>query len=51
VPRPIDERPSVEASKRVEEIKSLHKQVKVKIEKSNVSYQAQGNKHKKKVVF
>jgi len=38
IPRPLDEKPSVEASKRVEEIKHLHEQVKLKIEKSNASY-------------
>jgi len=51
IPRPLDEKPSVEASKRVEEIKRLHEQVKLKIEKSNASYQSQANKPNKKVVF
>jgi len=51
IPRPMDEKPSVEASKRVEEIKQLHEQVKLKIEKSNASYQAHANKHKRRVVF
>jgi len=50
-PRPLDEKSSVEASKRVEEIKCLHEQVKLKIKKSNSSYQAQANKHKKNVAF
>ena len=50
-PRALNEKPSVEASKRVEEIKHLHDQVKLRIEKSNASYQAQANKHKKRVVF
>jgi len=49
--RPLNETPSVEASKRVEEIKHLHEQVKLRIEISNASYQAQANKHKKRVVF
>ena len=44
-----DERPSVEASKREEEIQILHELVKTKIEKSNASYQE--NKHKKRLVF
>jgi len=51
IPRPMDEKPSVEANKRVKEIKHLHKQVKLKIEKSNASYQTQANKHKRRVVF
>ena len=50
-PRSLNEKPSVEASKRVEEIKHLHQQDKLRIEKSNASYQAQANKHKKRVVF
>jgi len=37
-PRPLDGKPSVEADKRVEEIKHLHERVKSKIEKSNASY-------------
>jgi len=40
IPRPLDEKLSVEASKWVEEIKRLHEQLKLKIEKSNASYQA-----------
>ena len=51
IPRLMDEKPSVEASKRVEEIKHLHEQVKLKIEKSNASYKAHTNKHKRRVVF
>jgi len=50
-PRPLESKPSPEASKRVEEIQHLHEQVKLRIEKSNASYQAQANKHKRKVVF
>ena len=42
---------AVEADKRVEEIKHLHEGVKLRIEKSNASYQAQANKHKRRVVF
>jgi len=37
IPRPSDEKLSVEASKRVEEIKHLHEQVKLKTKKSNAS--------------
>jgi len=35
----------------VEEIQHLHEQVRLRIEKSNASYQAQANKHKRRVVF
>ena len=38
IPRPLDEKLSVDTSKRVEGIKHLHEQVKLKIEKSNASY-------------
>jgi len=51
IPRPLDEKLCMEASKRVDEIKRFHEQAKLKIEKSNASYQAQANKHKKRVVF
>jgi len=51
VPRPLDQKPSVDAKERVEEIQKIHEQVKVGIEKSNLSYQAHANKHKKKTVF
>ena len=37
VPRPLDGKPSVEADKRVEEIKRLHERVKEKIEKCLLS--------------
>jgi len=47
----MDEKPSVEANKRVEEIQKLHELVKSKKEKSNASCQAQANKYKKRVVF
>jgi len=50
-PRSFGEKPSMEASKRMEEIQKLPKPVKVKIKKSNASYQAQANKHKKRMVF
>jgi len=48
--RVVDEKPSAEASKRVKEIQKLYKQVTTRIEKSNFSYQAQANKHKKRRV-
>jgi len=50
-PRPLESKPSPEANKRAAEIQQLHQQVKMRIEKSNASYQAQANKHKRKVVF
>jgi len=51
VPRGMNEKPNMEASKRVEEIQKLHEMAKSKIEKANASYQEQANKHKKRVVF
>jgi len=50
-PRPLDQKPSAHAAARVEEIKKIHKLVRSRIEKTNASYQAQANKHKKKKVF
>jgi len=49
--RPLDKKSSVEANKIVGEIKHLHKQFKLNIEKFNASYQSQANKHKRRVVF
>jgi len=49
--RLMDEKSIVDASKRVEEIKHLHEQVKLKTKKSNASYQAQASKYKRRVVF
>jgi len=51
VSKAMNEKPSVEASKRVEEIQRLHELFKSNIEKSIASYQAQANKHKKRVAF
>jgi len=51
LPKSMDENPSVEASKRVEKIKNHHEQVKLNIKKSDASYQAQANKHERRVVF
>ena len=51
VPRGMNEKPHEEASKRVEEIQKLHEMVKLKIERTNASYEKQANKHKKKVIF
>ena len=51
VPRAMNEKLSVEVRKRVEEIQTLYELVKIKIEKSNASYQAQVNKHKRRAVF
>jgi len=51
VARPLENKPSPEASKRVQEIKHLDEKVRRKIEKSNESYQAQANRQKRKVVF
>jgi len=51
VPKAVDEKPSVEASKIVEEIQKLQELVKSNIAKFNASHQTQANKHKKRVVF
>jgi len=45
VPRPLDQKPSVEVDQRVEEIKKLHERVKDRMEKINTTYSAQANKH------
>jgi len=50
-PRPMDSKPNVEATKRVQEIQELYKKIKGKIEQSNASYQAQANKHRRKIIF
>jgi len=49
-PRPLDQKPSVDAAARVEEIQKFHELVKARIEKTNASYEAQANKHRRKVV-
>jgi len=50
-PRPLDQKPSADATSRVEEIKKIHELMRSKIEKTNEAYQAQTNKYKKKMVF
>jgi len=50
-PRPSDQKPSADAATRVEEVQKIHELVRRRVEKTNASYQAQANKHKKKVVF
>jgi len=49
--RPLDQKPSADAASRVEEIKKIHELVRSKIKKTNEAYQAQADKHKKKMVF
>ena len=51
VPRPLDYRPSADAEQRVKEIQQLHEKVRARIEKSNLSYAAQANKHRRQRVF
>jgi len=51
IPWPLDQKPSADAAVRVEEIRMIHELVRSRIEKTNASYQAHANKHKKKVVF
>ena len=49
-PRPSDQKPSSDATARVEEIQKLHELVKARIEKTNASYEAQANKHRRKII-
>ena len=51
IPRPLHQKPSADATSRVEEIKRIRELVRSKIEKTNEANQAQANKHKKKMVF
>jgi len=51
VPRPLYQKLSANVEDRIKEIHKLHEQVKQKIKKSNLTYQAQANKHRKRVVF
>jgi len=50
-PRRMDHKPNVDAAIRVEQIKKTNELVRRKIGKTNAAYQAQANKHKKRVVF
>ena len=50
-PRPQDQKPHVDATTRVKEIQKLHELVKARIEKTNAAYEANANKHRRKVVF
>jgi len=51
VPRPLEQRPHVDANQRVDEIKQLHERVRAKIEKSNATYATQVNKGRKRRTF
>jgi len=51
VSRPLDHKPSADAEQRVKEIQHLHEKVRVRIEKSNLSYSSQANKHRRQQVF
>jgi len=51
VPRPLDQKPIADTEQWIKVIQKLHEQVKHKIEKSNLTYQNQANKHRKEVVF
>jgi len=44
-------KPSVEVSKRVQEIQGIHEKIRSKIEQSNASYKVQANRHRKQVIF
>jgi len=48
---PMDSKPNVEATRRVQEIQELYKNIKGKIEPSNAFYQAQANKHRRQIIF
>jgi len=50
-PWPLDQKPSADATVRVEEIQKLYELVKTRIKKRNTSYEAQANKHRRKIVF
>ena len=50
-PRPMDSKPNMEATKRVQEIQELYKNIRDKIEQSNAFYQAHANKHRKQFIF
>jgi len=45
VPRPLDQKSSVDAEDQIKEIKKLHEQVQHKIENLNLTYPNQANKH------
>ena len=47
----LDQKHSVDAITRVEEIQKLHELVKGRIEKTNASYQAQAKKHRRNMVL
>jgi len=49
--RPQDQKPITDAVTRVKEIQKVHGLVNARIEKTNASYGAQANKHKRKMVF
>ena len=51
IPRSFDQKPHPDAAARVEQIKKVHELVRSKIEKSNEAYQAQVNKHMRKITF
>jgi len=50
-PRSLDQKPSADATTRVKEIQKLHELVKARIKKADASYEAQANKHRRKMVF
>ena len=50
-PQPQDQKPHVDATTRVKQIQKLHELVKARIGKTNAAYEAQANKHRRKIVF
>ena len=51
IPWSFDQNPHPDAAARVEQIKKVHELVRSKIKKSNEAYQAQANKHRRKIAF
>jgi len=47
----LEQKPSLDAAKRVEEIQKFYELVNGIIEKSNASYQPQVNNHRKRMIF
>ena len=50
-PIPIESRVRFEAKIRAKEMKKLHEQIRVQIEKTNEAYKAKANKNKKQLEF
>ena len=51
IPKPMDQKLSADAEQRVAEIQRLHEKVWARIEKSNLEYSVQDNKHRRQRAF